>query len=357
MLRSLAALALVALLSFGARAEDYSDDDGLNGQNGPPEQQQGPSIDDFRGDAALSSNGEWIDTPEYGTVWRPANVDENWRPYYAGRWAYTTSGWAWMSDEPFGWAVYHYGRWAFEPGAGWVWLPGSVWAPAWVSWRWGDGYAGWCPLGPRNIYYEQPHVWVFVEQRNFLQPVPHYAVPIAQGARVWAAPIRGPRAGPVLHAVEQQTGRGVRAMPIADAPRPRAAGPVAQGGAASFYRPRSAPAGQVGAPYMRASPSQVQPQRPPAQFGPRPGVVARPSQSGSAGARPAPEPLASPRAAPGHSRTHGRRGRWPIASGSCSRCGSASGSRSPRAWWFSRAGSTGGSCARRWARPTWASSR
>ena len=109
MLRIFAALTL-ALVSLSARAHDYDDDDddGLNGQP-----QQGPSIDDFRDDPALASNGEWLDTPEYGAVWRPANVDEQWRPYYAGRWAYTTAGWAWMSDEPFGWAVYHYGRWAY----------------------------------------------------------------------------------------------------------------------------------------------------------------------------------------------------------------------------------------------------
>jgi hypothetical protein len=266
MLRTVAALSLVLCFSLAARAQDYSDDDGLNG---PPEQaqqqqQQGPSIDDFRDDPALSSNGDWIDTPEYGTVWRPGNVDEDWRPYYEGRWQATNAGWAWMSDEPFGWAVYHYGRWAYEREAGWVWLPGSVWAPAWVSWRWGDGYAGWCPLGPRNV-----------------QPVPHYAVPIAQGARVWASPIRGPHAGPVIHAVEQQTGRPVRPMQIADAPRPRPAGAAAQAGAASFYRPRSAPVGQVGAPYMRASPAQVQPQRPSAQvIQPRPSAQAiQPRQS------------------------------------------------------------------------------
>ncbi len=313
MLRKLAALLTLVLtlapLAASARGHDDGDEEDEGGEHHGRDrdqqqrgdygdQQQGPSIDDFRSDPALSANGEWIDTPEYGTVWRPGDVDENWRPYYAGRWAYTTAGWAWMSDEPFGWAVYHYGRWAYEPNAGWVWLPGNVWAPAWVSWRWGDGYAGWCPLGPRNIYYEQPHVWVFVEQRNFLQPVPHYAVPIPQGARVWAAPIGGPRAGPVVRAVEEQTGRGVRPMQIADAPRPRAAG--VQGGAASFYRPRSAPAGQVGLPYMRASPSQVQPQRPTAQFAPRPGaqvtqrpgaqVAPRPSPSRAAGAPPASAP-------------------------------------------------------------------
>ena len=55
-----------------------------------------------------------------------------WRPYYYGRWEWTTEGWLWVSDEPFGWATYHYGRWSFDGGLGWFWVPGYQWAPAWV---------------------------------------------------------------------------------------------------------------------------------------------------------------------------------------------------------------------------------
>ena len=36
-------------------------------------------------------------------------------------------------------------------GTGWVWVPGYTWAPAWVSWRYGDGYAGWAPLPPDSF--------------------------------------------------------------------------------------------------------------------------------------------------------------------------------------------------------------
>ena len=238
MIRSLASLAAFSLLvslvplraaraqdSYGREAED-DDDDG----QGQPGSYQG----DFRSDPALAQTGEWIDTPEYGTVWRPTSVSDDWRPYYAGRWAFTDAGWAWMSDEPFGWAVYHYGRWAFVSNTGWVWLPGRVWAPAWVSWRWGDGYAGWCPLGPRNVFFQEPRVWVFVEQRNFLSPVQHYAVPIYDQQRLAILP-PGPRAGPVAHAVERATGHGIRPMPIAEASTPRAAGQ--SGAQVSFYRP------------------------------------------------------------------------------------------------------------------------
>jgi hypothetical protein len=57
----------------------------------------------------------------------------------------------WVSDEPWGWATYHYGRWANVDGTGWVWVPGYQWAPAWVSWRYGGGYAGWAPLPPATF--------------------------------------------------------------------------------------------------------------------------------------------------------------------------------------------------------------
>src|SRR5207237_1027165 len=109
---------------------------------------RGPSYDDFRNDAELSWNGEWIQTPEYGTVWRPRRVRDDWQPYVYGRWVWTEAGWAWASDEPFGWAVYHYGRWAWSPAAGWMWVPGRIWAPAWGTWRWTDGYAAWWPIRP-----------------------------------------------------------------------------------------------------------------------------------------------------------------------------------------------------------------
>ena len=75
-------------------------------------------------------------------------MDENWAPYTDGYWAYTDSGWTWVSYEDYGGVVYHYGRWTRLPGEGWVWVPGETWAPAWVSWRTSDDYVGWAPLPP-----------------------------------------------------------------------------------------------------------------------------------------------------------------------------------------------------------------
>jgi hypothetical protein len=100
----------------------------------------------------LSSQGNWVQTDDYGYVWQPQESDPDWAPYTEGHWVYTDDGWTWVSDEDFGWATYHYGRWANIEGTGWVWVPGYRWAPAWVSWRYGGGYAGWAPLPPETIY-------------------------------------------------------------------------------------------------------------------------------------------------------------------------------------------------------------
>src|SRR5207302_1110752 len=118
-------------------------------------------------------------------VWQPRYVGRHWQPYWDGRWVWTTAGWTWVTEEPWGWATYHYGRWAFVDEAGWVWLPGRVWGPAWVAWRWGGGYAGWCPLGPRGAVFVQPRSWVFVETPYFMTPVRHHAVPVSVVATVW----------------------------------------------------------------------------------------------------------------------------------------------------------------------------
>jgi len=100
----------------------------------------------------LQSDGQWYNDATYGSVWQPktASTDQQWRPYTDGRWVYTDRGWTWISNENFGWATYHYGRWVRLSERGWVWVPGSTWAPAWVSWRQSDDYVGWAPLPPET---------------------------------------------------------------------------------------------------------------------------------------------------------------------------------------------------------------
>jgi hypothetical protein len=249
---------LIAALLFAlpVLAQDYAGDDDLSWQAPPPppdgydydqqaaaEPQRGPTLDDFRDDRELSWAGEWMDTPEYGPVWRPTRVDSDWRPYEYGRWEWTTVGWAWVSEEPFGWAVYHYGRWAYVGSWGWIWVPGRVWSPAWVAWRWGNGYAGWCPLGPQAVVWDRPAMWIFVGANHFLDPVQHHVIPWSETPvlynRARALPVqRGPRAGPIAAAVARATGHEVRPVPIREASSPHASG---GGGGLWYYRPRSAP--------------------------------------------------------------------------------------------------------------------
>ena len=104
------------------------------------------SYNDFYQD--LSNYGQWIEDPQYGFVWSP-NVDGTFRPYYTnGYWVMTEYGNTWISEYPWGWACFHYGRWTYDNYYGWLWIPGSNWGPAWVSWRYGDDFYGWAPLGP-----------------------------------------------------------------------------------------------------------------------------------------------------------------------------------------------------------------
>ena len=96
----------------------------------------------------LQPYGAWVDVGSYGRCWHPRDIAADWQPYTVGHWEWTDAGWYWASDEPFGWACYHYGSWYQAPQVGWVWIPSTEWAPAWVTWRYSDDYIGWAPCGP-----------------------------------------------------------------------------------------------------------------------------------------------------------------------------------------------------------------
>jgi hypothetical protein len=121
----------------------------------------------------LAPYGSWHMHPRYGYVFAPAAsvVGAGWRPYTRGHWEYTEWGWTWVSDLPFGWATSHYGNWFYDGGLGWVWTPGTTWAPAWVTWRHGGGYVGWAPMPPGSMYGGSYTVydtaWVFVGTSHF----------------------------------------------------------------------------------------------------------------------------------------------------------------------------------------------
>src|SRR5207248_3986136 len=128
---------------------DQQDDAAPAPEAAPPAQ----APDEQAFEQRLSPYGHWVNTPEYGRVWIPAGVSSDWQPYTDGRWVDTQAGWTFASDAPWGWAAYHYGRWGFYPALGWFWVPGFTWGPAWVSWRWSNGYVCWSALGPRGFRY------------------------------------------------------------------------------------------------------------------------------------------------------------------------------------------------------------
>jgi hypothetical protein len=128
---------------------------------------------------ALAPYGEWFELNDGMTVWRPIMMPRNWVPYTIGHWEWTSDGWYWDSDEPFGYITYHYGRWYNDDYYGWIWVPDEQWAPAWVEWRYDDDYVGWAPLSPYGefrigfgLYFTHeyhPHYrfWNFVAYNHF----------------------------------------------------------------------------------------------------------------------------------------------------------------------------------------------
>lgn len=128
----------------------------------------------------LSPFGSWIAMRPHGYVWIPRHMGYRWRPYNDGRWVWTDYGWTWISEYEWGWVPFHYGRWGWDDDLGWFWVPGTVWGPAWVTWRTSGMYFGWAPLPPgvefepgtgiRRLPFEIPgHSWIFIEGRDFLE--------------------------------------------------------------------------------------------------------------------------------------------------------------------------------------------
>jgi hypothetical protein len=128
----------------------------------------------------LQPFGIWVAHPEYNFVWCPLGVAQGWRPYTNGRWIFTSEfGWFFQSEEPFAWATYHYGRWFSDARLGWCWVPGTQWAPAWVTWRSSGDTIGWAPLPPTRpgfvvtveVNVTVPDtIWIFVPVVRFTQP-------------------------------------------------------------------------------------------------------------------------------------------------------------------------------------------
>ncbi len=117
----------------------------------------------------LDRYGNWDNHPQYGAVWYPQSVADDWAPYRYGRWNWVAPwGWTWVDDAPCGFAPFHYGRWVHWHGR-WGWTPGTyvarpVYAPALVAWfggpqvsvsvNLGGGapHVGWVALSPFEVF-------------------------------------------------------------------------------------------------------------------------------------------------------------------------------------------------------------
>ena len=222
----------------------------------------------------LAPYGYWVDRPVYGWAWTPRGVATTWRPYQDGSWALTDRGWTWISDEPFGWATYHYGSWVLDPAFGWLWVPGDEWAPAWVSWREGDGYIGWAPRAPRRVTLA-PEAWVFVPTSRFLAPqIVTYAVPPTRVVNIFSRTHTVTHyrivnrqffnQGMAIDRVQKWTGRPVPRYRLADlSPQGRHGGARIAGNRIALFRPKVAranvapPPGRPGAAKAVMTPRAV----------------------------------------------------------------------------------------------------
>ncbi len=99
-------------------------------------------------------------------------------PYTNGQWVNTDAGWYFKAPTPVEETTSHYGRWVNSPNAGWLWVPGRVWAPAWVDWKQNDNYVSWAPLPPSdyltngiiNTPIIEDNNYSIVERKYFIEP-------------------------------------------------------------------------------------------------------------------------------------------------------------------------------------------
>jgi hypothetical protein len=233
-------------------------------------------VDTF--DPYLDPYGVWIVVPGSGRVWQPGTqyVGLDFYPYgTGGHWVYTSAGWAFDNDYPFGWAVFHYGRWFRHVDHGWVWVPGNTWAPAWVSWRTGGTYVGWAPLGPAGELAFHHRHWCFVDGHDFtVINVRSRSVTEQEfhGAVALTSPIHGAvPVGPAPNWVAAATRSQIVPVPVNDlrsngrvVPPPPPPGRVT----ASVPPPPSMEPGRVPPPPARVEPERMSP--PPARYEPPP---------------------------------------------------------------------------------------
>jgi len=202
---------------------------------------------------SLAPHGRWVSAASYGDVWVPGGVAAGWSPYVDGEWQWTDYGWTWASADPWGDIAYHYGTWVYSPPYGWVWVPGTVWAPAWVTWAYTDDYIGWAPVPVSFALtahgYGGPAVaaprasYVFVPARQFTGvrvasvrvPAPQVPTIYARAHRATAFPVTNGvvhNTGLPVARVEKVTGRKIEL--VRAEPEKLRVAPIPQGKSATY---------------------------------------------------------------------------------------------------------------------------
>ncbi len=265
-----------------------------------------PVITEYQQD--LTPYGSWVTVADYGQCWCPASQPDGWQPYTVGHWEYSDVGWTWVAEgdeAQWGSICYHYGRWYRDNNAGWVWIPGDTWAPAWVAWREGNGYCGWAPLPPQAGFgpdvsvaavdqYVPPQQYVYCSEQYVNAPrvdqhfVRNDTTIINQTTNITNITVVNNvvvNRGVTVDNVERATGRPVERVAFANASTPQEARSLAAAGKPVAFRP---PAVQQAAgrtekqsaqheQHPQAAPSAPPPpQRPEYQAPPRPETPAAP---------------------------------------------------------------------------------
>ncbi len=293
-------LVVALLASFGCAA--YLESPTPPGWHAQPRAGLPPFYDD------LSPWGEWLRVEPWGWVWSPWDMEPGWRPYTHGRWALTGLGWTWVSDWPWGWAPFHYGRWTYHSYYGWLWVPGTVWAPAWVAWRYGNGWIGWAPLPP-DVHWRfgfgldlgglnldlviAEHGWCFVDEHSFLAPrVWNHLAPLPRHRWLLRETRDRTRYEEREHQVTarpfgvEELEPGVGAVPrydIEELERPPDREEGIRGGTVRVYRPKLP---ETPEPPGEIAPAGREPVQPPQAPGRQPSQPSQPSQPPPTTARP-----------------------------------------------------------------------
>ncbi len=141
-----------------------------------------------------SMYGEWIWDDLYGYVWRTDFNDYypggTWQPYYFGQWREVNGQLFWVPVESWGWVPYHLGLWVWNKNRGWLWIPGSSFSPAWVSWDFFGNYCSWRPWSFTDWYFSD---WSLTGFRR-LSPnffLFHPGIPWSLYGTAWDDSLRG----------------------------------------------------------------------------------------------------------------------------------------------------------------------